>query len=270
MFFQSRAFTLIELLVVIAIIAILAALIFPVFGAARESARQVVCASNMRQVGFALRLYADDHDGGEVPVFTVGRPDPSFTLSQPWIGYDNKNSDYDDNSFTGNTMLPATNPIHPGSIDPYLKSVAIKRCPDVPGEWQTALALNTFSPVNSSLYYTTHPEVEGKEFGPFYKTSVVDPASGRYAAVAPKDSEIDDPALTLALWEHGYIVPACNFLQYPDWDTSPPKGAYSEHFHLLHREGSTTLWMDGHVKHTLYDRLRRSWFSCNKSLYRSP
>jgi len=58
----KRGFTLIELLVVIAIIAILAAILFPVFAQAREKARQTSCTSNLKQVGMAIQMYAQDAD----------------------------------------------------------------------------------------------------------------------------------------------------------------------------------------------------------------
>lgn len=55
-------FTLIELLVVIAIIAILASLLLPALASAKESARAVRCMSQMRQIGLAAGLFADNHE----------------------------------------------------------------------------------------------------------------------------------------------------------------------------------------------------------------
>ena len=58
----SRAFTLIELLVVIAIIGILAAMLFPVFARARESARKTQCLANVKNIAIAFQMYLADYD----------------------------------------------------------------------------------------------------------------------------------------------------------------------------------------------------------------
>jgi prepilin-type N-terminal cleavage/methylation domain-containing protein/prepilin-type processing-associated H-X9-DG protein len=59
---RRRGFTLIELLVVIAIIGILAAMLFPVFARARESARKTQCLSNVKNIAMAFQMYLSDYD----------------------------------------------------------------------------------------------------------------------------------------------------------------------------------------------------------------
>ncbi len=62
-----HGFTLIELLVVISILALLVSLLLPALGRAREQARRVVCAGNLRQVGMGLVVYAQDVGRGRLP-----------------------------------------------------------------------------------------------------------------------------------------------------------------------------------------------------------
>jgi prepilin-type processing-associated H-X9-DG protein len=90
---------------VIAIIAILAAILFPVFAQAREKARATTCLSNMRQVGLALQMYAQDYEETmppgkfiSVPHFNDPRAAPNFL----------------------------------GSLTPYAKNRGIFACPSAP------------------------------------------------------------------------------------------------------------------------------------------
>lgn len=59
---KRRAFTLLELLIVVAILGILGAIVYVLLGGAREKSKQVVCISNLRQIGIAVAMYRSDYD----------------------------------------------------------------------------------------------------------------------------------------------------------------------------------------------------------------
>jgi prepilin-type N-terminal cleavage/methylation domain-containing protein/prepilin-type processing-associated H-X9-DG protein len=85
---RAYAFTLIELLVVVAIISILAAILFPVFARARESARRASCVSNLKQIGLGVIMYTQDYDEHYPSVNWSGGtyrwPSGSTSSANPW------------------------------------------------------------------------------------------------------------------------------------------------------------------------------------------
>lgn len=262
---MKRAFTLIELLVVIAIIAILAAILFPVFAQAKNSAKQAACLSNMRQIGLACMMYLQDNDDSWFAAYRKD-PQPGLPPQQPWMGYDNNNFGLD-GGFYGHVYDPATHTPRAGAIDPYLKNQGIKRCPSMPQRWQTAMALSGFSPAYYSYYYNVNPAADGNEWGPGSKAYTFEGA-GYFNYTGAVASEIDQPSRTLVAWEHFSRAEMCNFLQTDNWYDSPPNNqALKDHFNFLHRDGQNTIWADGHAKRLSYGQLKRPYFSCRKDIY---
>lgn len=109
---RRRGFTLIELLTVVATIAILAALLFPILGRAKIKAQRTYCASNLKQLGIAWSLYADDNQDYLVESYPVNNPNV-------WVQGDMTKRD------------EANNPklIEKGKLYPYQQSVQLYKCP---------------------------------------------------------------------------------------------------------------------------------------------
>jgi prepilin-type N-terminal cleavage/methylation domain-containing protein/prepilin-type processing-associated H-X9-DG protein len=115
---KKQGFTLIELLVVIAIIAILAAILFPVFIKAKDTARCSSCAANMKQINTALLLYVDD-SAGRFPnspgMFYCRLLDLSQGSSTP----------------SGGNGAKAIGPYAMDLIDKYIKNREVWLCPSL-------------------------------------------------------------------------------------------------------------------------------------------
>jgi prepilin-type N-terminal cleavage/methylation domain-containing protein/prepilin-type processing-associated H-X9-DG protein len=152
---NKSAFTLIELLVVIAIIAILAAILFPVFGRARENARRSSCQSNLKQIGLGFAQYTQDYD--ERLPNAAGGGTGGAGMIGGWVKFAHWPYDASTQSFD----------VTSGSLYPYIKSSQIYICPsDTQGQKQ----LESYE-MNGCLTTGSAAVMPGKSLASFEETS---------------------------------------------------------------------------------------------------
>ncbi len=133
-----RGFTLIELLVVIAIIVILAAILFPVFARARDSARKTACINNLKQIGQGIAMYVQDFDeiypDARQTFNVLDGPQCSQIGLNPGI-YHAQAPDIYIRCWSGRLYSPGTAVTtrvlagYPARINPYIKNDKIFQCP---------------------------------------------------------------------------------------------------------------------------------------------
>jgi prepilin-type N-terminal cleavage/methylation domain-containing protein/prepilin-type processing-associated H-X9-DG protein len=289
---RATGFTLIELLVVIAIIGILAAMLFPVFARARESARKTQCLSNIKNIAMAVQMYLSDYDDHFPPA--EHRPEVVA-----WF-----------NQYGGVEcccMATRANPYlrWPVLLDPYVRNREVWRCPSggrfdrsyavTPGDWfQTLLAnpeyqcrLMCNSPYPPGWGGTVTDTVgqgacAGENTGGFVQTvgcnrtlcdaslaGLADPT--RYVVVA--DASIIEPDRTSWIAYPDFCKIECASCNYPvtDWENCPRTrdcaagvrdfaldAAYrQQHSYPRHLGGSNIGFADGHAK----------WFSAEFILF---
>jgi prepilin-type N-terminal cleavage/methylation domain-containing protein/prepilin-type processing-associated H-X9-DG protein len=230
---NRRGFTLIELLVVIAIIGILAAMLFPVFARARESARKIQCLSNVKNIALAINMYLTDYDR----MF----PMEHNAQARQWI------LDYCGATCESAADCRATgaNPYlrHPVILDEYIKNRDVWRCPSA--RYTKSVAINWGYGTGNWLKYlqdqmaagACHLSICASPFPPGWGGSITDSAvqdacsdpsaGGAFAQniACPwtlddmSTSQMQDPAKQVAVADAGVIIEQLDrtsWVAYPD------------------------------------------------------
>lgn len=216
-FRRRSAFTLIELLVVIAIIAILAAILFPVFGRARENARRSSCQSNLKQVGLGIMQYTQDYDE-KLPLRRFADP---ATGALPTPNYDD---------FSWRTV-----------IQPYVKSTQVLVCPSNPDNYKL-----TWDP-EFNRSYAGNTNWGGTDYS--------QPEKGFFGSSTPVAlSAIESPSQLISVSEI-FRVPYVTIIidapsTFDDSGTGGPSSVnvYADALFTGHLGTSNYLFADGHVK----------------------
>jgi len=212
------AYTLIELLVVIAIIAILAAILFPVFAQARESARQTVCTSNVRQIGLGVQMYVQDYDEG-YPIFYAYNTQDPVTGARAWSG---------DPAHKGVELL----------VMPYVKNKDIFKCSDDLG------GPSLIDPVYGCPGRTSYQAC----YGSSYRFDI-----GSFSVIANESSENNYLySYTQSISDAAFALPSETRMMrdemMPWFGTNANYGYLPSYYKQWHSRGGGIVYADGHSK----------------------
>jgi prepilin-type N-terminal cleavage/methylation domain-containing protein/prepilin-type processing-associated H-X9-DG protein len=241
---KRSAFTLIELLVVIAIIAILSAILFPVFAQARAKARQATDLNNLKQIGLAYLMYAQDYDESVVP-YAV-RSDMASTLNNRyWFGasWAAGTPPFNAAPFI-NESCPSTTcnlyfDVRDGLLTPYIKNAQVFDDPNAAGltpsftNWRNGHLIPGYA-----VYPILFPDLRG-------------------GGNATRLASIEESANTVLMVDGAFLntfsglVVKTIFLNPPfNMQTNADNGpsGFSTRVHGRHSGVANILWADGHVK----------------------
>jgi prepilin-type N-terminal cleavage/methylation domain-containing protein/prepilin-type processing-associated H-X9-DG protein len=233
----QKAFTLIELLVVIAIIAVLMAILFPALNRAREQGRRAVCLSNLKQLGLAWIMYADENNDKIVNGEAAGSANGLATTPTSgihshenwWVGGDCASGYMAGDQLAMEVQIRA---IQNGALYPYTKKETLYRCPTgLRGEMRTYSIGDSMNGLRRDGTYSGNV---GARVG---KTVLW--IKNRTEIVSP------GPAYRLVFLDEGRITPdsyATHYLNERWWD--PP--------FVRHGDGTNVAFADGHSAYWKY------------------
>lgn len=244
----SKGFTLVELLVVIGIIALLISILLPSLAKAREAAVRIQCMSNLRQIGLAVRQYANDNKDYYPEAWAPNSLDPAEDLdptgASRWIGFNGAGWNY---RLTKGKYLPF-------NWDSYSQYKGVLWCPTDdstpidPTFWYTfhIASLSSYRNFSYTTQDPTRPIYKNSQNCPPSKTSM-SPTAGKYGipvrSVAPMMLCVVGPRLNGgSLWS-GTVNP---------WEdlgrAADNTGNYKATTRHSKDGGRSILYNDGHVE----------------------